>query len=172
MAVLQKNPKSKQQQQQTNPRKKKRVPSVIPSGGIEGVEVKAFLDLIENSESGGLTFIPSVHRRLGGDRAGRITYRAFDFTSSGALVAPSAPWVPFLRLVVLPRAGRACPFSVPPRADCGQPGAGPRGGDQAAAGGAPARSGLRRRGRWRGEEGARRRRRPGCERPRPRTAAG
>ena len=49
------------------------------------------------------------------------------------------------------------------------------GGDQAAvaaaaAGGAPARSGLRQRGRRRGVEGARRRR--GCRLPRPQTAAG
>lgn len=83
---------------------------MIPSGGIEGVEVKAFLDRIENSESGGLAFIRSVHRRLGGDRAGRITYRAFDFTPSGALVAPSAPWVPFLRLGSYPGLGARAHF--------------------------------------------------------------
>lgn len=130
--------------------KKNRVHPVIPSGGLDGTEVKDFLYPTESSDSGGLTFHPLGVCTAGllGKGPGESRFGLFlPFTATGGCDSPSAR-----------RAG-ARPGRPPVSRTCrDQPGDCPAPG-----GGAPARSGLRRRERRRGAEGAR---------PRPRPAAG
>lgn len=123
------------------------MPPVIPSGGLEGAEVKDVLYPTESSDSGGLTFHPVGVCTAGllGKVPGESRFGLFlPFTAAGGCDSPSAR-----------RAGTG-PGRLPVSRTCRvSRGTARRQAGPCGAGGAPARSGLRRRERRRGAEGAR-----------------
>lgn len=134
--------KKPKNQQQTNPRKK-RMPYVIPSGGIEGTKCSPLtVQRIQNL--GGLTF-----HRIALYAAGLVGTALGDHLLGPSLHLLQGSASPFFPQVPSRAWARAhFPYLPPRTADCRQQGAGGGAGTgRQAAGCAAARSGLRRRGR-------------------------